>query len=328
MHKLILHRIAVLVPLLLAVALSAFLLVRLAPGDFVAELSLNPQVSAQTLERLREQYGLNQPWYRQFGSWLGGVVRGDWGYSLSCHCPASQLLTERLANTVWLALSGLGLTLALAVPLGLLAAQQQAARRGGWFNRALAVLSALCQATPAFLLALLAMVLAARSGWFPLGGVQSLAAGQFSAAGRWLDFAHHLILPASVLALRQAPGFFRQVRVSVLETLGQDFILTARAKGLSEGSIVLKHALRYALPPTLAMLGNSLGSLLSGAFIVEAVMSWPGLGSLTVNALLSRDLPLLVACLVCAALVLALGNLVADVLLVWADPRVRLSVAH
>lgn len=319
MFKLILKRIAVLVPLLLAVALSAFLLVRLAPGDFVAELSLNPQVSAQTIERLRAQYGLGQPWYRQFGSWLGGVARGDWGYSLNCHCPAGQLLTERLANTVWLALAGLALTLSVAVPLALLATQ----RRFAWLDHGLAGLVALCQATPAFLLALLAMVLAARSGWFPLGGVESLAAAGMSLPERWLDFAHHLILPACVLALRQAPGYFRQVRVSVLETLRQDYILTARAKGLPERAVVLKHALRNALPPALAMLGNSLGSLLSGAFIVEAVMSWPGLGRLTVDALLSRDLPVLVACLVCAAFVLALGNLLADVLLAWADPRLR-----
>jgi peptide/nickel transport system permease protein len=153
--------------------------------------------------------------------------------------------------------------------------------------------------------------------------VQSLGAERLSLAERWLDFAGHLLLPASVLALRQAPGFYRQVRVSVLEALGQEYILTARAKGLAEGCVVWKHALRNALPPVLALLGNALGSLLSGAFIVEAVMSWPGLGSLTVNALLSRDLPVLVACLVCAAAVLALGNLVADVLLAWADPRVR-----
>jgi peptide/nickel transport system permease protein len=318
MFKLILHRIAVLVPLLLAVALSAFLLVRLAPGDFVAELSQNPQISAQTLARMRTQYGLDQPWHRQFGSWLGGVARGDWGYSLSCHCPARQLLTERLANTVWLALAGLVLTLVVAVPLGVLAAQ----RRFVWLDHGLAGLVALCQATPAFLLALLAMVLAARSGWFPLGGVGSLVV-EDSISGRWLDFGWHLILPASVLALRQAPGYFRQVRVSLLETLGQDYIVTARAKGLPERSVVLKHGLRNALPPALAMLGNSLGSLLSGAFIIEAVMSWPGLGRLTVDSLLSRDLPVLVACLVCAALVLALGNLLADVLLAWADPRIR-----
>ncbi|MDX2041606.1 MAG: ABC transporter permease [Acidobacteriota bacterium] len=319
MLKLIRQRFISLLPLLLAVALGSFLLVRLAPGDFLTEMSLNPQVSAETLARLREQYALDQPWYAQFGKWLAGIVRGDFGYSFAYSCPASGLVYERLLNTALLATTGLVLTLSLALPLGLLAANQ----RGKAIDRALVFLSALSLSTPSFLLALLAVVFAARSGWFPIGGVRSLDSEQLSATGRLADFAHHLILPATVLAIRQFPGFFRQLRAELLEILTQDYVLAARAKGLPERTIFIKHAFRNAINPLITMLGNSIGSLLSGAFIVEAIMSWPGLGSLTVSSLLSRDLFVLVACLIFAALLLALGNLLADVLLALADPRIR-----
>ena len=308
---------------LLAVALGSFFLVRLAPGDFLAEMSLNPQVSPETLARLREQYALDQPWYAQFGKWLTGAVRGDFGYSFACHCPASSLIYERLRNTLALALAGLALTLLVALPLGLLAAKPHNKAGASLLDRLLQFLSALSLSTPSFLLALLGIVFAARTGWFPIGGVHSLDYEGLSAAGRTTDFLHHLILPATVLALRFIPGFFRQLRASLIEALSQDYILPARAKGLSDRAVLLRHAFRNSINPLISMLGNSLGSLLSGAFIVEVIMSWPGLGSLTVSSLLSRDLYVLVACLVFSALLLALGNLLADILLALTDPRIR-----
>jgi peptide/nickel transport system permease protein len=308
-----------LIPLLLAVALGSFLLVRLAPGDFLAEMSLNPQISAETLARLRAQYALDQPWYTQFGKWLIGIVRGDFGYSFAYNCQAGSLIYERFANTLSLALAGLALTLLAALPLGLLAAKY----RSSMLDRILTFLSTLCLSSPSFLLALLAIVFAARTGWFPIGSVHSLNFEGLSPIGKLTDFLYHLILPATVLALRLVPGFFRQLRASLIETLSQDYILTARAKGLSERAVFLKHAFRNAINPLISMLGNSLGSLLSGAFIVEVIMSWPGLGSLTVSSLLSRDLYVLIACLVFAAFLLAFGNLLADILLALADPRIR-----
>lgn len=319
MLKLILRRLLALLPLLLAVALGSFLLVRLAPGDFLAEMSLNPQVSEETLARLREQYAIDRPWYAQFGKWLGGVVRGDFGYSFAYNCEAGSLIYERLLNTALLALAGLALTLLVALPLGLLAAKHSSSA----LDRVLAILSALSLSSPSFLLALLAIVLAARTAWLPIGGVRSLDFERLSAAGKLVDFLRHLILPATVLALRHVPSFYRQLRASLIETLSQDYILTARAKGLPERPVFLKHALGNAINPLITMLGNSLGSLLSGAFIVEVIMSWPGLGSLTVSSLLSRDLYVLVACLVFAALLLALGNLLADILLAMTDPHIH-----
>jgi peptide/nickel transport system permease protein len=184
-------------------------------------------------------------------------------------------------------------------------------------------LSALLLAVPSFLLALFFLLLAARTSWFPLGGVVTPETENFSRWQKLADFAWHLALPATVLALRQFPYYFQQVRASVRESLTQDFILAARAKGLSERAILFKHALKPAANALVTQAGNSLGALLSGAFIVEAVLSWPGLGSLTVNALLGRDLFVLLACLMWAALLLALGNLLADVLLLLVDPRLR-----
>lgn len=318
--KLVAIRLAALLPLLLAVALGAFILVQLAPGDFLTELSENPQVSAETLAALRQQHGLDQPLPVQFGKWLWRAAQGDLGYSLIYHAPVSTLLGERLGNTLWLAMVSLSLAWLAALPLGVWAT------RARWLERGLAGLSSLLLAVPSFLLALCFLLLAARTNWFPLGGVVAFETESFSWWQRQKDFAWHLALPALVLALRQFPHYFQQVRASVRECLTQEFILTARAKGLSERAILFKHTLKPAANVLVTQAGHSLGALLSGAFIVEAVLSWPGLGSLTVNALLSRDLFVLLACLLWAALLLALGNLLADILLLLVDPRLRQPV--
>ncbi len=317
MIRLIIRRVVFLIPLLLAVALCSFFLVRIAPGDFFSELSANPQISEETISALRERYALDQPWHWQFVRWLGRALHGDFGYSFACNCPVSLLIVERVMNTMALALAGLLLGLLIALPLGIIAARRRQ------LDRILTFFSSLGLSLPAFLLSILALLLAAKTGWFPIGGVRSLDYDKLSVAGKLADFLHHLILPATVLAVRQAPAYLRQMRVSMLEALSQDYILTARAKGLAERSVFFKHAFRNAAGPIISMFGNSLGSLLSGAFMVEAVMSWPGLGSLAVSSLLSRDLYALIACLIYAALLLALGNLLGDLLLAAADPRIR-----
>jgi peptide/nickel transport system permease protein len=317
--KLVIRRVTALLPLLLAVALCSFFLIRLAPGDFLSDLTANPQISEETISALREQYALDRPWQSQFAAWLGRVLRGDLGYSFACNCPVSTLIAERVFNTTMLALTGLLQALLFALPLGAFAAE----RRSRLPDRVLAFISSLFLSLPSFLLALLAVLLAAKTGWFPIGGVQSLDYEQFSVMRKLSDYLHHLILPAAVLAVRQMPAYFRQMRSSMLESLSQDYTLTARAKGLAVRSIIFKHAFRNAVNPIISMFGASVGSLLSGAFVVEVVMSWPGLGSLAVSSLLSRDLDALIACLIYAALLLALGNLLGDLLLAAADPRLR-----
>jgi peptide/nickel transport system permease protein len=244
--------------LLLAVALGAFILVRLAPGDFLTELSENQQISAETLAALRQQHGLDQPLPVQFGKWLWRAAQGDLGYSLIYHMPVSTLLGERIGNTLWLAVVSLLLAWLSAVPLGVLAG------RGRWLERVLSWLSALLLAVPSFLLALVFLLLAARTNWFPLGGVVALKTENFSGWQKLADFAWHLALPATVLALRQFPHYFQQVRASVRESLTQDFILAARAKGLSEQTILFKHALK----PAANALGHA-GGQFSGRALVR-----------------------------------------------------------
>ena len=316
---LILKRLTGIVVLLVAVAFFTFLLVRLAPGDYFTELSQNPQISEETLRSMREQYGLDRAWYVQFGSWLSHAVRGDLGYSIAFHMPAVALIKERFLNTVLLAIAGLAIGLGSAVPLALISVSL----RSKWFDRALAVLTSVVISVPSFLWALFAILVAARTGLFPIGGARSLDHDSFSTSARLGDIAWHLALPAAVLGTKQIAPYLRQLQGSLREILSEDFIVTARAKGLSEGLILIKHAMRNAMNPMVTMFGQSLGALLSGAFVVEAIMSWPGLGNLTVDSLLARDLDVVVACLIFAAALLAVGNLLADVLLMAVDPRVR-----
>jgi len=319
MIKVAVHRLLTLIPLLLAVAFFAFLLVRMAPGNYLSELSLNQQISEETIATLQRQYALDRPWYVQFARWCAQAIKGDLGYSIAHHSPVTSLLADPLLNTLLLTTAGLLLALLVAVPLGVITA---GAMRP-WLDRGFDFITSTTLALPAFLWALLALLLSARTGWFPVGGVHSLDYESFSLTGRVSDSLHHLILPAAVVALRQVPSYLRQLHAGLREILAEEYMLVARAKGLSETSILLRHALRNALNPIITMFGQSIGSLLSGAFVVEVIMSWPGIGRLAVSSLMGRDLNVLVACLLCAAVMLALGNLLADLLLAVADPRIR-----
>jgi peptide/nickel transport system permease protein len=317
MGRIILRRLLGLLPQLAGLALLSFLLLQLAPGDFLSELRLNPRVSEEMLAELRRRYGLDHPWYVQFGRWFWGIIRGDFGHSFLYNRPAGELVGERAFNTIALAGSALGITVAAATPAGALAARYRAIERAG------AALSTIALSVPSLLLAMMAMQFAAKTGWFPIGGVSSLEYESLTAAGKATDYLRHLMLPALALALRQVPAWFQNLRTGMREALAEDFILAARAKGLPEASILFKHALRNAINPLITMFGGSMGSLLSGAFVIEVVMSWPGIGSLAVSSLLSRDLYVLMACLMYAAILMALGNLLADLLLLMADPRLR-----
>jgi peptide/nickel transport system permease protein len=321
--KLLLRRVPGLVFLLVMTASASFLLVRLAPGDFLSEASVNPQISEQNLNAMREKYGFNRTLGTQYIQWWKQILRGDLGYSFVYHRPVSELIGERIFNTTVLALAALSLTLLIAIPTGMLAGD----RRHPGVDWILSTLSLVAVSLPSLLLAFLAMLFAAKSGLFPLGGVQSLEYEELSIGGKVQDYLSHLALPSLVLALRQIPVFFRQLRTSMSEILTEEFISAARAKGVSERRILTRHAFRNAVNPLLTITGSSLGSLLSGAFIVEAVMSWPGLGSLTLSSLLSRDINTLTACLLYTAILLAVGALATDMMLAATDPRIRRGAA-
>ena len=292
----------------------------LAPGDFLSQLEVNPQVSPETIASMRERFGLDRPWPVQYGLWLKNVfLKLDFGESFSRHQPVFQVLAPAALNSLGLALAAAFLTWAVALPLGIVAA----VKRNTWVDRSASLVAVLGISIPEVFLALLLLLLAAKTGWFPLGGMVSLDHDALSLGGRIWDRLHHLILPATILATVPLASRMRQMRGSLLEVLRADYVTTARAKGLSESRVVLKHAVRNALNPLVTLFGYTLGGLLSGAFLVEVIMSWPGLGRVTLDALLTRDLYLIMGSVLMASSLLVAGNLVADLLLLAVDPRLR-----
>jgi peptide/nickel transport system permease protein len=320
MRTYVLRRLLQLVPLLLAVVALTFLLLKLAPGDYLTSLAENPQVSTATLDAMRHRFGLDRPWSVQLALYLQNVLlRLDFGESFSRHQPVFAVLREGLLNTLLLAVAGALVTWGLAIPLGAWAA----ARQDTAADRVLSLVAFVGLSVPEVLSGLLLLMLAARTGWFPVGGMRSLDWESLSLAGRALDLLRHLALPALVVGLVPLAGRMRQMRASLLDVLRLDYVTTARAKGLDERTVVMKHALRNALNPLITLFGFTLGSLLSGSLVAEIIFSWPGLGRVTYEAILARDQYLVVGSVLMAATVLVLGNLAADLLLAAADPRVR-----
>jgi peptide/nickel transport system permease protein len=321
MLSFIVKRVLHLIPILLGVSLLTFLLMALTPGDYYTQLSQNPQISPEKLAQLRAERHLDKPWYIQYAYWLKGAVQGDFGYSVAYKTSASELIASRLWNTFLLSLGATVLAWCVAVPLGIWAA----VKKDSWVDRLSSMIAFVGLSIPDVLLALLALMFAAATGWFPVGGSQSPLYDLMSPGQQFMDRIQHLILPTIVLAAGELAGIMRQMRSNLLDTLRAEFVTTARAKGVPEGWVIYKHVLRNAINPLLTIFGYSLAGLLSGAFIVENIMAWPGLGRLTIEALSAKDYPLVVASVVMAAGLLVVGNFVADLLLAWSDPRIRLK---
>lgn len=310
------------IPLLLGVSLLTFLLLWLAPGDYFTALSQNPQISQETVARLRAQYHLGEPWYIQWFYWLKSiVVHGDFGYSMAYKIPATSLILARLWNTFLLSACALLIAWAVAIPLGISAA----VKRDSWIDRGSSFIAFVGLSISEIVLALLALWFAAATGWFPVGGAQSALHDLMPPAQQFWDTIHHLILPALVLAASDMAGIMRQMRSNLLDTLRAEYITAARARGLSEGWVIYKHAFRNAINPLLTIFGYSLAALLSGAFIIENIMAWPGLGRLTMEAFFAKDSYVVVDTVVMATALLVAGNFIADLLLAWSDPRIRLE---
>ena len=320
MWQFILKRLLHMIPLLLGVSLLTFLLMSLTPGGYLQSLSQNPQISQDTIARLKAKYHLDKPWYVQYVYWLKNCAQLDFGYSIQYKIPATDLIVARLWNTFLLAFFATLLEWLIAVPLGVWAA----VKKDTLVDRACAFVSFAALSVPEILLALLALMFAAATGWFPVGGAQSALYDLMSPVQQFWDRAHHLVLPTIVLSASGLAGIMRQMRGNLLDTLRAEYVTAARAKGLAEGWVIYKHALRNAINPLLTIFGYSLAGLLSGAFIVENVMAWPGLGRLTIEAFFAKDSMLVVDSVVMATALLVVGNFVADLLLAWSDPRIRL----
>lgn len=319
MRVFILKRFLHTIPLLFGVSVLSFLIIHLAPGDFLTQMAENPQIRPEYIEAMRHHFGLDRPWYIQYLKYVGRIVlHGDFGVSFSQHQPVFTVIRTALLNTLLLAGSAAVITWGLAIPLGVVAAVRQYT----WTDKSAGLLAFLGLSIPEVLLALLAVMLAAKTGLFPVGGMHSLLYEEMGRTGKLWDVARHLFLPALVLGSITMAGRMRQMRGNLLEVLRADYVTTARAKGLPERTVVWRHAVRNAINPLITLFGYTLGALLTGSFIVEVVMGWPGLGQLTLTALLNRDLYLIMGSLLMGTLMLVLGNLVADLLLAVADPRI------
>lgn len=319
LRALVARRLAEAVPLLLAVSALTFALLHAAPGDWTSTLAENPAISAETLERMRHVFGLDRPAWLQWLLWVRNVLLHlDFGESFSYHRPVAELLGGALGHTLLLTLAALVLSWGLALPLGIAAAM----RARGPLDRLLSAFAAATLSVPELVSGLLLVAFAARTGWLPAGGSRAVGAESLPPLAAAADLARHLVLPACVAALVPLAGRMRQVRSAMLDALALECVTAARAKGLGEGAVVLRHALPNALPPLLALFGLSLGALLSGAFVAEVVFAWPGVGRLTVEAIQRQDPYLVLGAVMMAAATLVAGNLAADVLHALADPRV------
>jgi peptide/nickel transport system permease protein len=283
---------------------AVFGMVRLS-GDPVL-LFMPMDIQAKDVNEFRQRLGFNDPLAVQYARFMGGAVRGDFGESLRYRSDALGLVLERLPATLLLGGTALGLTLVLAIPLGVVSA----VRRDSLFDHAATVATVLGQATPGFWLGLMLIYLfSVQLRWLPTGGTGTLA---------------HLVMPSVVLAAFFAARIARLTRSAVLEVLGEDYVLTARAKGLAETRVIAKHTLRNSAIPIVTLAGLEAGQLLGGAVITETIFAWPGLGRLTVQALLNRDFPVVLAAVFLISVMYTLINLAVDLLYGWLDPRVRL----
>ena len=316
--KYIFKRILQTIPLLIIVSLISFFIIRLAPIDPLAELRLNPSISQETLDKEIKRLKLDKPIYIQYASWAKAFIQGDLGYT-SAGEKVSVKLKERIPNTLLLTFIVIFLTWAVGVPLGVFAAVKKETS----FDRMLTIISSIGMAIPSFFFAILMLMLAVKTGWFPVGGLTSYNYNEMNFAGKIIDLARHLVLPVLVLFTISLSGLQRQMRANMLEVLDSDYVKFARAKGLSEFRVIFKHALRNALNPMITLLGFEFAGLLSGAALTEYVFQYPGLGRLILEAVMKSDINLVMASLMMGTIMLILGNLLADILLMITDPRIR-----
>ncbi|SCL34898.1 peptide/nickel transport system permease protein [Micromonospora nigra] len=314
------RRLLVAVPVLAATSAGMFLLGAASPVDPAQQYAGAAAftTSEENLAQIRANWGVDDPLYVQYLRWVGNLLRGDLGWSTSRHEPVVDVLAARAGWTLLLVGAALALVLVASLLLGTLAAY----RRGGWFDRALRAVAYAVQSVPVFWVGLAAIaVFALGLGWLPAGGLTDVTATGTGVA----DVARHLVLPVGVLALSQAPWFVLFVRDAVAESLRDDHVLAARARGLPGRTVLFGHALRTALLPFLTLVGTHLPEIVGGAVLVETVFSLPGLGAVTVQAALGSDFPLLAATTLATAVVVLAANLAADLGYAAADPRVRLE---
>lgn len=305
--------------MLFGVSILLFLLFQAAPGDFLSEVKLNPQISPDTVVQLRAQYGLDQPLPVRYWQWLKSSARGDFGYSFAYNTPASTLLWPRARNTLLLSVPALFISWLIAVPLGVVIAGW----KGIWIDRLFSGGTSFLLGLPDVLIALLALLIALKTGIFPVGGMTSINASDQSTWASLRDLLWHMALPVSALVIGSLAIILRHVRASVAEVMESSYMRAAEGHGLPRFKLLFRYALPAAANPLISLFGLSVAVLLSVSLLIEVVMSWPGIGPLMLEAVLARDLFLVIGAVMLSTLFMVAGNLLGDVLLYAFDPRIR-----
>lgn len=316
----ILRRLLISVPLLLGMTFVTFIFIQLAPGDYFDVLRLNPEISKETIALYEAKYHFDQPILVQYLYWLKSLLTLDFGYSFVNKAPVLDVIASRLWNTLLLSVASLLFTWLVAIPVGIYCA----VRQYSWGDKLFSSVSFVGMSIPNFFLALLLLFLfSVVLGILPTGGMTSANFDQLTFWGKMGDVALHLVIPAAVIGTGAMAGLQRLMRGNMLEVLRAQYITTARAKGLSETRVIYRHALRNAINPMITIFGFELSGILSGAALTEIITSWPGLGTVMLTAVRSQDLYLVMGSTVMGGVLLIAGNLIADVLLAWSDPRIQ-----
>lgn len=305
--------------LLAGVSVLSFALLQLAPGDFFDEMRLNPQISPETVAGLRAQFGIDRPMTVRYLRWLRSAAHGDFGYSFAYNSPVAPLLISRARNTAILA----GSATALAWLIALIVGAWSAVRAGHWEDRICAGITSLTLALPDVIVALALLLIAVRAGGLPVGGMVSTDFDELGAVKKVIDVIAHMALPLLALLVGLMPVLVRHVRSAVLAALSAPCVRAARAHGIAPARLLIRHVLPLAANPLISLFGVSLATLLSVSLLIEIIMSWPGLGPFFLEAILARDVYVVIGTVLLSTLFLVGGNLIADALLYAADPRIR-----
>lgn len=321
MSRFIIKRVLSAVPLFFGLLTLTFFLIHLAPGDPVS-IYIQSEVDPYFADRLRTSLGLDDPLPIQYLKWLGGVLQGELGYSYMMHAPVLDIILDTLPNTLLLTVFAFIINFGIGIVLGVVSAVKRDTLAEGIGSTVMLVLYAM----PEFWLGLMmVLVFSEQLGLFPTSGMYSpLAQYTMTGAERALNVLWHMVLPVFVLGVASAASTARYMRSSILEVLSTEYIRTARAKGLPERIVIWKHALRNAMIPIVTLLGLTIPFLFGGAVVVESVFAWPGMGKLAVDAMFARDYPMIIGCTMVSGLMVILGNLVADILYVLIDPRIKI----
>jgi peptide/nickel transport system permease protein len=320
MRDYIIRRILIVIPLLLAISLMSFMIMQLSPGSYLDQMRLSPDISENLIREMEADFGLDQNIVMQYLSWLGQILQGNLGESFTYRVPVSEIILSRLFNTLILSTAAMLISWLVSIPIGV----YSATHRYSWLDNIFSIFSFIGLSIPNFFFALLLLFSIVRFDIpLPINGMTSIMYDFMTPLEKIIDILKHLLVPAVVLGTAGIASLMRQMRGQMLDVINKDYIRTARAKGLSEQIVIYKHAFRNAINPMITIFGFQLSSLFSGAALTEIVTGWPGLGKMMLTAVRSKDLYLAMAGLMMGSLMLIIGNLAADILLAFNDPRIK-----